>query len=204
MLHSGKKKAHKQKLFGPVALGTTPGMSQRQSQVFSLFCTMEAQFVPGTIPETKGGRKSLCVQSLCAFFTRYAHFWALLNGGNKTGGMRHLVWQERACMRTTQMTHLPSLKPRSLLRNQDKRVLAKGVSAESRVTPKETKNARGIVPSSTFGTHSVTANRGAHFCENLLQKTPFSWLLIYAHYVIGESFACHREKRTPPFWVPPI
>ena len=25
---SGKKKAHKHKLFGPVALGTTPGMSQ--------------------------------------------------------------------------------------------------------------------------------------------------------------------------------
>ena len=45
---SGKKKAHKHKLFGPVALGTTLGMSWGQTQVFSLFYTMEAQFVPGT------------------------------------------------------------------------------------------------------------------------------------------------------------
>ena len=30
--------------------------------------TMEAQFVPGTIPGTKGGLKSLCVKSLCAVF----------------------------------------------------------------------------------------------------------------------------------------
>ena len=45
---SGKKKAHKHTLFGRVALGTTPGLSQGQTQVFSLFYTMEAQFVPGT------------------------------------------------------------------------------------------------------------------------------------------------------------
>ena len=36
-LESGKKKAHKHKLFGPVTLGTTPGMSQGQTG-----------FVPGT------------------------------------------------------------------------------------------------------------------------------------------------------------
>ena len=43
--------------------------------VFSLFYTAEAQFVPATnpvcpwdIPGTKGGRKSLCVKSLCASF----------------------------------------------------------------------------------------------------------------------------------------
>ena len=94
--NSGKKKAHKHKLFGPVALGTpanvpgtnrvcprdkprfvpgtNPGLSQGQTQVFSLLYTVEAQFVPGTnlvcpgdIPGTKGGRKSLCVKSLCAF-----------------------------------------------------------------------------------------------------------------------------------------
>ena len=67
---------HKHKLFGPLALGTTPGMSQDkpglslgqthfvQSQVFSLFYTMEAQFVPGTnpVPRTKGGGESLCVK----------------------------------------------------------------------------------------------------------------------------------------------
>ena len=49
------------------------GLSQGQTQVFSLLYTVEAQFVPGTnpvcprdIPGTKGGRKSLCVKSLCA------------------------------------------------------------------------------------------------------------------------------------------
>ena len=49
------------------------GLSQGQTQVFSLFYTAEAQFVPGTnpvcpwdIPGTKGSRKSLCVKSLCA------------------------------------------------------------------------------------------------------------------------------------------
>ena len=36
---SGKKKAHKHKLFGPVGLGTTPGLSQKQTR-----------FVPGTNP----------------------------------------------------------------------------------------------------------------------------------------------------------
>ena len=83
-----KKKAHKHRLFGPVALGTTPGMSrcpwdkvglfQGQTQVFSLFYTGkpglsqgQAQFVPGTIPGTKGGLKSLCVKSLCAFFAPF-------------------------------------------------------------------------------------------------------------------------------------
>ena len=38
-LISGKKKAHKHELFGPVALGTTPGLSQGQTR-----------FVPGTNP----------------------------------------------------------------------------------------------------------------------------------------------------------
>ena len=50
--------------------GTNPG--------FLLIHTAEAQFVPGTnpvcpwdIPGTKGGRKSLCVKSLCASFIPY-------------------------------------------------------------------------------------------------------------------------------------
>ena len=54
------------------------GLSQGQTQVVSLFYTAEAQFVPGTnpvcpwdIPGTKGGRKSLCVKSLCASFVPY-------------------------------------------------------------------------------------------------------------------------------------
>ena len=87
--NSGKKKAHKHKLFGPVALGTPrecprdkPGLSPGQSGFvpgtnpgFLLIYTAEAQLVPGTnpvcpwdIPGTKGGRKSLCVKSLCASF----------------------------------------------------------------------------------------------------------------------------------------
>ena len=69
---SGKRKAHKREFFGPVALGTTPGLSQErtrfapgtklslslgQTQVFSLVDPVEAQFVqeqahfvPGTNP----------------------------------------------------------------------------------------------------------------------------------------------------------
>ena len=65
---SGKKQAHKHRFFGPVALGTTPGLSQGQTQVFSLFYTMEAQFVPGTDPvcpwdnpeDERWHKKSMC------------------------------------------------------------------------------------------------------------------------------------------------
>ena len=42
---SGKKKARKHKLFGPVALGTTPGLSLGQTQ-----------FVPGTNPGCPGDK----------------------------------------------------------------------------------------------------------------------------------------------------
>ena len=45
-----KKKAHNHKLFGPVGLGTTPDLSQGQTQVFSFFHTLEARSVPGTNP----------------------------------------------------------------------------------------------------------------------------------------------------------
>ena len=58
-----------------VCPGDKVGLSQGQTQVFSLFYIAEAQFVPGTnpvcpwdIPGTKGGRKSLCVKSLRASF----------------------------------------------------------------------------------------------------------------------------------------
>ena len=94
-LFSGKKKAHKHKLFCPVGLGTTPGLSRGfrpwdksgenlgHTRVFSLFFLHsgspislglslgQARFVPGTIPGTKGGTESLCEKSLCAFFARY-------------------------------------------------------------------------------------------------------------------------------------
>ena len=66
---SGKEKAHKHKLFGPVALGTPRecprdkvGLSQGQTQVFSLLYTVDAQFVPGTqtrfVPGTFRGRRA--------------------------------------------------------------------------------------------------------------------------------------------------
>ena len=52
----------------------TPGMSWRQTQVVSLFYTMEAEFVPGTNPAcpwdnpgTKGSRKSLLLKVDVAF-----------------------------------------------------------------------------------------------------------------------------------------
>ena len=55
--------------------GTT-SLSLGQAEVFSLIYTVEAQFVPGTSPVCpwdklglKTSRKSLCVKSLCAFFT---------------------------------------------------------------------------------------------------------------------------------------
>ena len=54
--------------------------------------TMEAQFVPGTLPGSKGGRRSLCVKSLCVLFAwlktlpgpvlvKFAHY----NKGHKQG-----------------------------------------------------------------------------------------------------------------------
>ena len=59
-----------------------PTLSQGQSQVLALFTEWkpsllqgETQFVPGTIPGTKGGRKSLCVRSLSAFFARSKPRW---------------------------------------------------------------------------------------------------------------------------------
>ena len=81
-LFSGKKQAHKHKLFGPVALGTSrecpgdkPGLSPAQSVFvpgtnpgFLLTLHSGSPVCPGDIPGTKSGRKSLCVKSLCAFF----------------------------------------------------------------------------------------------------------------------------------------
>ena len=72
-----QEKAHKHKLFGLVAIGTNP-LCPRDKRKFSPYFTEwkpslsegQTQFVSGAIPGTKGGRKSLCVQSLCAFFAR--------------------------------------------------------------------------------------------------------------------------------------
>ena len=46
------------------------------------------------------------------YFWDRGHF---LTGGDGTGGYAIFVWQERARTRATQMTHMPSLKPLSLL-----------------------------------------------------------------------------------------
>ena len=62
MMHSqresGKKKAHKHKLFGPIALGTTHGVVPGQTEVFSLFYI--AQVVPGTNRGRTAAEKGLC------------------------------------------------------------------------------------------------------------------------------------------------
>ena len=75
---SGKKKAHKHKHFGPVALGTTPGSSQGQIRAFSIFYTIEAQFVPGTNlvcpwdnPGDEGRHKEfMCLKFMCLLLAK--------------------------------------------------------------------------------------------------------------------------------------
>ena len=80
---SGKKKAHKHKLFGPVGFGTVPVCPWDKPR-FSLFHTVEAEFVPGFVPGTNSGsngrRKSLCGENLCAFFACQNHFAELFYG----------------------------------------------------------------------------------------------------------------------------
>ena len=58
----------------------------------------------------------------------------------------------------------------AILRNQERGVSAKRVSAESSVTPKEAEIIKDIGPSSTFGAQSATAKRGVHVCKNPLSK----------------------------------
>ena len=71
-----------------------------------------------------------------------------------------------------------SSEERLQIRNQEKGVLAKGVSAESRVTPKETKNTRGYW-AQQYISHSEhhSQERPTSWHKPLL-KTPFSWFLI--------------------------
>ena len=61
------------------------------------------------------------------------------------------------------------------VRNQEKGVLAKGVSArvEHHALKKcNAKYRKDIGPSSAFGNQSATAKRGVHLCKNPLLKTP--------------------------------
>ena len=83
LLHlSGKKKAHKHKLFCPVGLGTTPGLSWGfprdkpgenlgQTRVSSLFCTVEARqtrVCPWDTPGDEGQhRKFMWKICMCLF-----------------------------------------------------------------------------------------------------------------------------------------
>ena len=62
-LLSGKKKAHKQKRFGPVGLGDNPGYVRGTNRGSLLILRVEAQFVPATSLGSKGGTKSSCVKS---------------------------------------------------------------------------------------------------------------------------------------------
>ena len=74
--HSQARKRHINMnfLFCPVGLGTTPGfllILHSESPANPGLSLGQTQFVPGTIPRTKGGTESLCEKSLCAFFARY-------------------------------------------------------------------------------------------------------------------------------------
>ena len=64
---SGKKKAHKHKLFDPVALGPNPRFSPCFTQRKSSLSQGQTQFVPNTIPGMNGDRKSLCVKLYVPF-----------------------------------------------------------------------------------------------------------------------------------------
>ena len=75
-----KREADTEFQYRPHIVDTDTGYGRHfcGTQVFFLFYTAEAQFAPGTspvcpkdIPGTKGGRQSLCVKSLCAFFVPY-------------------------------------------------------------------------------------------------------------------------------------
>ena len=89
-----KSVSYKHKLYSPVAIGTMPvcprdkpSLSRGQTQVLSLFYTVETQFIPGTNaacpwdkPGAKGGRQSLRVKSLCAlraFCSLKRAFWQI-------------------------------------------------------------------------------------------------------------------------------
>ena len=67
---------------------------------------------------------------------------------------------------------------RTLLRNQEKGVSAKGVSVESSVTRKEEKHPRMLGPAVHLALRAPQP-REAYILQNPLLKTPFSWFLIY-------------------------
>ena len=103
------------------------------------------------------------------------HIWRIRSGIDRQSQ------KSRESDNSTEISHgftapLSLIAPEDF-RNQEKGVLAKGVSVEFSVAVKETKLPKDIGPSSTFGTQSATAKRGVHFAQNPLKKT-FSWSLI--------------------------
>ena len=95
----------------------------------------------------------------------------------------------------------------SFFRNQEKGVLAKGVSVESSVTAKEAKNSQGHWPQQYIWHSEHHSQERRMFCKNPLPKTPFSWLLNYfcmAGLLLPELatpthlYSEERQKPQPP------
>ena len=84
----------------------------------------------------------------------------------------------------------------SKFRNQEKEVLAKGVSAESSVTPKEPKNIQGYWAQLYLWHSEHHSQERRTLCKNPFLKPPFSWLLRSGQLVMSSL-----ENGQPP---PPL
>ena len=84
------------------------------------------------------------------------------------GGHRTFAENRRFSQKTAGNRRSDSV---TFIRNKEKGVLAKGVSAESSVAPKKQKIPKGTGLGSTFGTQSATARRGRNVCKNALSCT---------------------------------
>ena len=76
-----------------------------------------------------------------------------------------LLSASRGCCLGRNHQNRQNLHHTHTLKNQEKGVVAKGVSVESSVTAKEAKVPKDIGPSSAFGAQSAKAKRGVHFCK---------------------------------------
>ena len=111
LFESGKKKAHKDKHFGPDALGTNLGLSQKQTQVVP----ETTQFVRGTSPVcpwdklgAKGGRRSSCgtthnLQVYMPFSRAIGSLWI-------GGGSPCLLWGARSWPEVMENTAIPPIQ----------------------------------------------------------------------------------------------
>ena len=82
--------------------------------------------------------------------------------------------------------NFPSGSTLPCIRNKEKGVLAKGVSAESSVTAKEIKNTQGYWPQQYMWHSERHIQEKRTFCKNPPLKTlkPFSWFLIAGFIVL--------------------